>query len=429
MTLREKSYKPRIIDESIRKRLDLFGAVCIEGPKWCGKTWTGLNHAESVIFVGDPQKNFQNRTLIELDNTYALEGARPRLIDEWQEIPSLWDAVRHQVDRDGQKGQYILTGSSTPKRKGVLHSGAGRIDKVRMRSMSLYESGESNGKVSIREIFEGFQGLKQGLGASLEDLIYLTIRGGWPGNIETAKDKAGIIPHSYLKTLIEDDYESLPENIQSSRKLMSLIKSLSRNTGTLASNNTLAKDMREFEDESVTASTVSKYLDVLERIFIIENLNAFDPNYRSSSRVAKNPKRFFTDPSIAIASLDLTAEKLKGDLKLFGFLFESMVIRDLKIYTEANDGKIFHYRHFDRRDEIDAVIEMPSGKWGAFEIKLGTNQIDEAAEKLLAMKEGMKSDKAVSRAPDILCVISGLADVGYKRKDGVYVVPITALKD
>ena len=209
----------------------------------------------------------------------------------------------------------------------------------------------------------------------------------------------------------------------------SLIKSLARNTATLASNKTLLADMLEFEKEEASADTIAKYLDILDRLFIVENLNAFDPNYRSSMRVAKNPKRNFVDPSLAVAALDLTEEKLLGDLSLFGFIFESMVIRDLKIYTEANEGKVFHYRHFDSGDEIDAIVEMPSGKWGAFEIKLGVNQIDEAAAKLLAMKRYMEERKSDTRVPEVLCVICGLSMAAYKREDGVYVIPVTALKE
>lgn len=429
MALTEKNYKPRIIDNSIKKRLGIFGAVCIEGPKWCGKTWSGLNHAESVLYVGDPQGNFQNRILAQLDADLALEGLTPRLIDEWQEVPALWDAIRHAVDKSGKKGQYILTGSATPKRKGILHSGTGRIDRIRMRPMSLYESGDSSGEVSLKALFNNWEETKKAREVGLEEIIYLTVRGGWPGNLKASRSDAGVIPQSYLRSLVEDDFELMPESIRSKKKMVALIKSLGRNTSTLVSNRTLMADIIEFEKEEIGYDTVGYYLDLLERVFIIEKVNAFDPNYRSSTRVAKNPKRIFVDPSIAVAALGLTSEKMLRNLNQFGFIFESMALRDLKIYAEANEGNVFHYKHFDRGDEIDAVVEMPDGKWGAFEIKLGANQIEEAAANLVAMKEYMATRDSTTRVPDVLCVICGLSGIAYKREDGVYVVPLTSLKN
>lgn len=429
MELKEKNYKPRIVDASIKKRLKIFGAVCIEGPRLCGKTWTGLNHANSAFFIGDSNNNFQNRTMAQLNTSFALTGDTPRLIDEWQEVPALWDAVRHQVDKTNMKGQFILTGSSTPRKKGILHSGTGRIDKIRMRPMSLYESGDSGGVVSLKSLFEKYDEVQMVPEITLTDLIYFTVRGGWPSNLAVSRADSGIIPKSYMQSLLDDDFELISGAVRSRKKMESLIKSLARNTATLASNKTLLADMLEFEKEEASADTIAKYLDILDRLFIVENLNAFDPNYRSSMRVAKNPKRNFVDPSLAVAALDLTEEKLLGDLSLFGFIFESMVIRDLKIYTEANEGKVFHYRHFDSGDEIDAIVEMPSGKWGAFEIKLGVNQIDEAAAKLLAMKRYMEERKSDTRVPEVLCVICGLSMAAYKREDGVYVIPVTALKE
>lgn len=428
MTLTKPGYKPRIIDKLIKNKLETFGAVCIEGPKWCGKTWTALNHAQSAIFIGDPANNFQNRTMAQLDPSLVLDGDTPRLIDEWQEVTPLWDAVRYKVDEKSEKGQFILTGSSTPQTKGILHSGTGRIDRVRMRPMSLFESGDSTGAISLYDLFDCNFKSQKAKETTLENLIYLTVRGGWPGGIDIKAERSADIPKSYLKSVIDDDLTRLDGITRDLKKVQHLLKSLARNISTIVSNQTLRKDICEFEDETIDTDTVSGYLDVLDRLFLIENQPAFDANYRSRIRVAKKPKRHFVDPSLAIAALGIGPEMIKNDLRLFGFLFESLVIRDLRIYAEANEGQIFHFRNHDTGNEIDAIVELSDGRWGAFEIKLGSNQVDNAAKNLNAFK--LEMSKAMeTKGPDILCVVCGLTDFAYIREDGIYVIPFTSLKN
>lgn len=422
--LTPQNYKKRIIDHKIEEYMNTCGAVCVEGPKWCGKTWTSLNHAKSVSYISSPANNFQNRMMAEMSPDLVLKGDLPRLIDEWQEVPPIWDAVRFEVDKDGDKGKFILTGSSTPKRKGILHSGAGRIGRIKMRTMSLYETGDSSGAVSLKSLFEEkinplvLQDIK------LETIIYYVVRGGWPGNIGIDVKGAKNLPKEYLKAVVEDDMYNTDGVRRDSRKIWSLIHSLGRNESTVVSNSTLRKDMIAYDQMEMDPDTIAEYLDVFNRLFLLEEQPAYAPNLRSSRRLLKSPKRHFTDVSLAVAALEATPEMLLGDLHTFGFLFEALCEHDLAIYAEANGGHLFHYR--DQKDnEIDAVVEMPDGSWGAFEIKLGANQIDAAAKELLKMKEIMARE---GREPSVLCVICGMSNMAYTRPDGVVVVPITALR-
>lgn len=428
MSLRKQEYKERIIDDIVKSKLESFGAVCIEGPKWCGKTWTALNHSNSVVYIGDPHNNFQNRLLAEVDPSIVLGGLNPRLIDEWQEVPSLWDAVRFEVDKTKNKGQFILTGSSTPKSFGVLHSGTGRIDRIMMRPMSLYESGDSDGSVSLKMLFANELKTTKNDSISLSKIAYLATRGGWPGSLGMNEKQASDIAKSYLKSILADDVNKIDGVKRDSKKVKALIKSLARNVATSASNATLIKDIKEFEGDVIDPNTVASYLDILTRLFIIDNQQAYDMNYRSSTRVAKSPKRHFIDPSLAVAALEMSPSMLLKDLNLFGFIFESLVIRDLKIYAEANRGSVYHFRHHDTGDEIDAVIELDDGRWGAFEIKLGHNQVDKASENLLKIKMNLDQMNH-KKSPTVLCVICGLGEYAYKRPDGVFVVPIGCLRD
>lgn len=428
MSLRKQEYKERIIDDIVKSKLTSFGAICIEGPKWCGKTWTALNHSNSVVYIGDPHNNFQNRLLAEVDPSIVLDGLNPRLIDEWQEVPSLWDAVRFEVDKTKNKGQFILTGSSTPKSVGVLHSGTGRIDRIMMRPMSLYESGDSDGSVSLKMLFDNTLKTTKCDAMSLSKLAYLVTRGGWPGALGMNEKQASDIARSYLKSILADDVTKIDGVKRDSKKVKALIKSLARNIATSVSNATLIKDIKEFDGDVIDPNTIASYLDILTRLFIIDNQQAYDMNYRSSTRVAKSPKRHFIDPSLAVAALEMSPSMLLKDLNFFGFIFESLVIRDLKIYAEANRGSVYHFRHHDTGDEIDAVIEFDDGTWGAFEIKLGHNQVDKAAENLLKIK--MNLDQLNNKqSPTVLCVICGLGEYAYKRPDGVFVVPIGCLRE
>lgn len=428
MYLTKKGYRVRIVDSIIQEHLKTFAAVCIEGPKWCGKTWTALNNSKSVIYIGNPNNNFQNRMLAELNPEFVLEGEFPRLIDEWQEVPPLWDAVRFKVDQSIQKGQYILTGSATPKRKGILHSGAGRINTLLMRPMSLYESGDSTGLVSLIDLFTHHFSSTPLSEVSLKHLIYLTCRGGWPGSINLDEKQAINVTKSYLEMIINDDVSKVDQIGRNKKKIQYLIKSLARNTSTIVSTNTLANDIKEFYDDTITSITITEYLDVLTRLFILEDQSAFDMNYRSNKRVAKSPKRHFIDPSLAIAALDLSSDKLLQDLNFYGFLFESMVIRDLRVYAEVYGGTVMHYKHFDTNVEIDAVVELSNGEWGAFEIKLGMNQVDSASANLLKMQKSI-IENGKGKPPVFLAVICGLAQAAYLRSDSVYVIPITSLKN
>lgn len=422
--LTPNGYKERLIDKKIEEYMKGFGAVCVEGPKWCGKTWTSLNHANSVCYIASPANNFQNRTMAELSPDLVLKGEVPRLIDEWQEVPAIWDAVRFEVDKDKSKGKIVLTGSSTPKRKGILHSGAGRIGRIRMNTMSLFESGDSSGAVSLKEMFEkDLQPVVTGE-VKLDQLIYYVVRGGWPGNMEVDIETAKNLPTEYLKAVIEDDMYNTDGIKRDFRKVKSLLHSLGRNESTIVSNNTLRKDMMTYDEIGIDSNTIAEYLDVFERLFLLDDQPAFAANLRSSRRVLKSPKRHFCDVSLAVAALEATPEMLLNDLHTFGFLFEALCEHDLKIYAENNGGKLFHYRD-EKNNEIDAVVEMPDGKWGAFEIKLGANQIENAAKELLKMKEIMEKE---GTEPSLLCVICGMTNMAYTREDGVRVVPITALK-
>ena len=419
-------YKPRVIDESVKKYLSIFGAVCIEGPKWCGKTWTSSYHSNSEFLIGDPANNFQNRSLAELSPSIVLEGKTPRLLDEWQEVPSIWDAVRYTIDQRAEKGQFILTGSSTPKRKGILHSGAGRIGKLRMRTMSLYESGNSSGVVSLKELCNGKITPSITGEVNLRDLASYIIRGGWPGNLNVPIESASLLPQSYLDAILDDDSERIDHKKYDESKMRLLLRSLARNESTTATKKKLLNDIKEIDDESLDENTVATYLDVFNRLFLLDNQPPFSTNIRSSVRIKQAEKRHFCDPALACALLKATPDKLIGDLETFGFLFEALCERDLKIYAESFGANVFHYQDYDGK-EIDAVIELEDGKWCAFEIKLGANQIDKAAENLLLIKKSISDNGGI--APSVLCVISGLSNAAYQRPDGVFVIPITALKN
>lgn len=422
----QSKYKPRIIDKTVAKYLSTFGAVCIEGPKWCGKTWTSSHHSNSEFLIGDPANNFQNRKLAEMSPSLVLEGETPRLLDEWQEVPPIWDAVRYTVDRRAEKGQFILTGSSTPKRKGVLHSGAGRIGKLRMRTMSLYESGESSGAVSLEDLCNGKLTPALTGEVDLRDLANYTVRGGWPGNLNVAQEDASLLPQSYLDAILDDDSQRIDDKKYDVAKMRLLLHSLARNESTTATKKKLLNDIREFDDETIDADTVTTYLDVFDRLFLLDNQPPFSTNIRSSVRAKQAEKRHFCDPALACALLKATPDRLIGDLETFGFLFEALVERDLKIYAESFGANLFHYQDYNNK-EIDAVIELEDGRWCAFEIKLGANQIDRAAAELVALRNSIEQEGGIS--PSVLCVICGLSDAAYVRPDGVFVVPITALKN
>lgn len=421
------NYKPRIVDELVEKDLRIFGAICIEGPKWCGKTWTSSYHANSEFLVGDPSGNFSNRMLAELEPYTVLKGDTPRLIDEWQEVPALWDATRSFVDESGNKGQIILTGSSTPVNKGVLHSGTGRIKSIRMNTMSLYESGDSSGDISLKALFENKFESKVLEETNLEKLAYLIVRGGWPGNINVDVNDCDELALGYMENVAKTDLKQLDKDIDyNEHKAKLILKSLARNESTTVSNQSILNDIIENDNSSISKNTLSKYLNAFNRMFLFNNQEPFSPNIRSSLRVKQMEKRHFSDPAMACAMLKLTPKKLMNDLNTFGFMFEAMVERDLSIYAQSLNAKLFHYQDY-RNNELDAVIELEDGNWCAIEIKLGLNKVEEGSNNLIKVCKDIVDNGG--KEPIMKCVIYGVGNMTYKNAEGVYIIPITALKN
>lgn len=424
--MNRKDYKPRLIDRQVEDFLSAMGAVVIEGPKWCGKTWTSAQHSESEFYVGSPEGNFQNKHLAELSPDKVLEGKAPRMLDEWQEVPALWDAVRAEVDRRNAKGQFILTGSATPNRKGILHSGAGRIGRIRMRPMTLYESGASSGEVSLHELCVGGDfPTRMNENITLQRLAELLVRGGWPGNLQVPESSAGILAKEYITALLETDVYRVDETKRDAHKMNLLLRSLARNESTTASISVLKKDIGGVDGENIDDDTISSYLDVLRRLFLLDNQLPFAPAARSSIRIKQAEKRHLADPSLACALLKMTPQGLINDLNTFGFLFEAMCIRDLRVYANAFGAELYHYQDY-KDNEFDAVVELPDRSWCGFEVKLGAHQIDDAAANLLRINAAIKA--AGGNPASRLAVICGLSNAAFLRPDGVYVVPITMLK-
>lgn len=424
MSLKKAEYIERLVDKKIEEYLTVFGAVSIEGPKWCGKTWASLNHANSAVFLDDEE----TREKAELSLDLILNNERPELIDEWNLIPKTWDAIRRKCDDTVNKGNYILTCSTKltdeKQKETIHHSGAGRIGRIRMHTMSLYESGDSTGKVSIQDMFNGKLENQLNEKVTLEKLASLIIRGGWPSNIKVPQDKIGIIPKGYIDAIIEKDIND--DKKRDKNKMMMLFRSLARNETTVVNNNTLIKDIGENAtgNELIESRiTIDDYLDVLNRLNIIENQPAYSENYRSPNRVGKSAKRHFTDPSLACACLDLTTEKLMDDLRTFGLMFEALVERDLKIYMEYLDGSLYHFRDNTTGLEVDSILEFRDGEYAAVEIKLGFNQVEDAKKSLISFYNNM------IKKPKFMCIVVGFTDVIARDPDtGIYIVPVTALK-
>ena len=420
-------YKVRLIDEKVERYLRIFGAISIEGPKWCGKTRTAERHANSAVYLDNSAENFDSRNKAKMDVSLILNETPPELIDEWGEVPEIWDAVRHSCDKDGQKGKYILTESTTLRKKEdeekVHHSGAGRIDKMKMCSMSLYESGESSGKASIIDMFNGTQKNCNDKKYSYEEIARLIIRGGWPGNLNIPDKSEHILPRSYMKALLDNDINK--DGVERDRnKMEMLLKSLARNESTVCTNKKIISDMTEDGNDYIkTNVTVSDYLNVLDKLNILANDPAYSPNIRSSVSIGKNPKRHFVDPSLACAMLGLTKEKLMNDTSTYGFMFESLVERDLRIYMDYLDGKLYHYRDNKTGHEVDAVVELPDGDYGIIEIKLSPNGVEDAKKSL------NKFESQAVKKPKFKCIIVGLWDAVVKDPEtNIYIVPITSLK-
>lgn len=424
--MNNKDYKKRIIDETLKKYLETFGVLLIEGPKWCGKTWTGSNASNSVFLLADPKNNFNNKQIALLNPDIVLNGDNPRLIDEWQEVPSLWDAVRGRVDESAKKGQFILTGSSAVDKSKYIHSGTGRIAHLKMRTMSLYESGFSDGVISLKDICYGtaIDCLTQN--ASLDKLIDCVLIGGWPSTIGMSVVQSIIVAKEYIKSVLNEDIYKVDNVKRDKHKVELLLKSLARNEATTVTNKTLKNDIKEKDYDDVDANTITNYLNLLNDLYLVENIPPYSSRIRSSLRVKQSEKRHFVDPSLPCAILHLTKDKLLNDLDYFGFLFESMVERDLLTYVDSFNAKLYHYQDY-ANNEIDAVIELEDSSWCGFEIKLGANQIDEAAKNLVRINSKIIEDGG--KPAKSLCVICGLVNAAYKRPDGVYVVPFTSLKN
>ena len=417
-------YLPRVVDKEIDELMEIMGAVLIEGCKWCGKSTTGFHHAKSIIEFQNPDRKQEYDKIKNTKPSLFLNGEKPRMFDEWQMYPVVWDSIRTDVDHTGLKGQYILTGSAKPSEGETMHTGTGRISRVLMRPMSLFESKESTGEVSFSDILDGkdISGVSQ---LSLEDLASIIVRGGWPASIEIKSDAKYRFAKEYVKSLIHEEVKKVDNVERNPEKMQNVLRSLARNISTQVSNSTIEGDVRNSFDDDISRPTLTDYLNTLEKLFVIEDVNATNLNFRSKYAIRTKPKKYFVDPSIATAILDIKPKDLINDLNTFGLMFESLCIRDLKIYTESFGGDITFYR--DEKDfEVDAILRTSSGKWGAIEIKLGAGYIDEAANNLLKFKDRVDIKKCGE--PSFLMVLTG-TDYSYKREDGVYVVSIGTLKN
>lgn len=418
------SYLPRVVDKEIDELMEIMGAVLIEGCKWCGKSTTGFHHAKSIIEFQNPDKKQEYEEIKNTKPSLFLNGEKPRMFDEWQMYPVVWDSIRTDVDHSGKKGEYILTGSARPSEGETMHTGTGRISRVLMRPMSLFESGESTGEVSFSDIIDGkdISGVSK---LTLEDLASIIVRGGWPASIGVKSDAKYRFAKEYVKSLVHEEVRQLDQVKRNPEKMLNVLRSLARNISTPVANSTIEGDVKNNFDDDISRPTLTDYLNTLEKLFVIEDVNVTNLNFRSKYALRTKPKKYFVDPSIATAILEIKPKDLIQDLNTFGFLFESLCMRDLKIYTQSYGGDITFYR--DEKDfEIDAILRTSSGKWGAIEIKLGAGYIDEAANNLLKFKERVDIKKCGE--PTFLVVLTG-ADYSYKREDGVYVVSIGTLKN
>lgn len=426
MSLTKENYSKRLIDDKLSKYLKIFGAVSIEGPKWCGKTWTSLNHANSVVYMTEKDK----RDLAKANPKYIFESARPELIDEWQLVPSIWDSVRHECDSDHIKGKFILTGSTTltkeEEEEEVFHSGAGRIATLKMYPMSLYESGDSSGDISLSDMLNNKKVGKAVKKYELDELARLIIRGGWSENINTDLRDIDIIPSNYIETIINKDIHERKDRKRDSSKMRMILKSLARNESSPIGNATIVKDIRENENSNdliESRKTVADYISALDALYLTANQEAYGINYRSSKRIGKSAKRHLVDPSLSCALLDLSVDKLMHDFNTFGLMFEALVERDLRIYMDYLEGHLYHFRDNASGDEVDAILEFKDGEYAAIEIKLNYRSIDSAKESLL------KFYNNVSKKPKFMCIIVGNYSAIIKDEEtGIYIIPITALK-
>lgn len=422
-----KNYRKRIADETLLKKLEGKGAVLIEGPKWCGKTTTAEQIANSVLYMDDPEKREQNIIMASISPKRLLEGDTPRLIDEWQIAPKLWDTVRFEVDHRNEFGQFILTGSAVPiDTEEITHSGTGRITWMIMRPMSLYESGESTGEVSLEKLFDSPETIVGKSELNIERLAFACCRGGWPQTLEMRNEIALDQAYDYYDAVVNSDINRADGIKKDAEKVKRLMRSYARNQGTQTANTVLAEDTSSNDGSPINEETVAKYVNALKKIFVIEDVPAWNPNLRSKTAIRTADTRYFVDPSLAIASLGAGPNDLLQDPNTFGLIFETLCIRDLRVYSDALNGSVYHFRDKDGL-ECDAVIHLRNGSYGLIEIKLGGDKlINEGAETLKQLYR--KIDTSKMKNPSFMMVLTGTGDYAYKRSDGVYVVPIGSLK-
>ena len=423
-----KEYRKRIADDILKRKLEGKGAVLIEGPKWCGKTTTAEQIAVSVLYMDDPEKKAQNITMAELNPKRLLKGDSPRLIDEWQLAPKLWDAIRFEVDHRAELGQFILTGSAVPPdTKEIAHSGTGRFTWLTMRTMSLYESGDSTGEVSLKELFNTPEMIDGESNIDIDRLAFLVCRGGWPQAIDMRDEIALDQATDYYDAVVNSDINRADNVNKNPERVKRLMRSYARNQGTQAPNTVLANDISVSDGATIDDDTVASYVNALKKIFVVEDMPAWNPNLRSKTAIRSSDTRYYTDSSIAAAALGIGPQDLIEDLKTFGFLFETMCVRDLRVFADALNGTVYHYRDKDGL-ECDAVIHLRNGNYGLIEIKLGGDSlIDDGAKTLSALAR--KIDTDTMKSPAFSMVLVGVGDYAYRRPDGVYVVPIGCLRN
>lgn len=423
--MKPKKYKSRIVDEELKLALASSGAVLIEGAKWCGKTSTAAHIAKSIVYMQNPDQARSNLAMADTKPSLLLKGATPRLIDEWQVAPVLWDAVRFHVDQSGERGQFILTGSAVPPENETAHTGTGRISRIRMRPMSLYESGESNGQISLLSLFNDTQDDGESASdLSIERIAYLLCRGGWPASLELGEKFAIRTAVDYVDAIINQDVSRVDGIEKNPERVRLLMRSLARNISTAASYQTIKQDI-EANDVGISDKTINTYINALRRIFVVDDLPAWSPSLRSKTAIRTTDKRHFTDPSIATAVMRTSPEGILTDFEYFGFLFESLCTRDIRIYAQAIDGDVFHYR--DKSGlEADMIVRLRDGRWAAIEVKLGNKQIEEAAQNLLKLKD--RIDETKMGKASFLMIITG-GQYAYCRRDGIWVVPIGCIKN
>jgi len=419
-----KEYLPRLIDDKLEKQLKASGCVVIEGPKWCGKSTTAKRFSKTAVELQRTKVFELYRTYLTTEDENVLKGERPILFDEWQKLPEIWDLIRWDIDTNGGRGQYILTGSARPKEDKKRHSGTGRITTITMRPMSLYESRESTGEVSLRDLFGGIPSISGNSAVTFNRLAYLVCRGGWPEAVGDDDETALLIAENYYRSLTDTDITDVDEIKRNPDRARKILRSYARQISSFASNTTIQNDVAAV-DGTLDDKTLSSYSNAFRKLFVIEDLPAWSPELRSKAVIRTADKRQFVDPSIAAAALGASPQDLINDLNSFGLLFEGLCIRDLRIYADRIGGSVHQY-HDSSGLEADAIVHLKNGEWGAVEIKLGGDMIDKAAENLLRFVQKVDTDSM--KKPRFLMVLTGL-NYAYRRSDGVYVVPIGCLKD